>query len=170
MSRFKPGHMSFCWWYRIHLGSVVGRWCCAYAIHLLWCDAVSFLIMIVVYPLVFPIFRFKPRHTSFRGWYRIHLGSVVGGWCCAYAIHLCWRDAVSLLFSCGEYRQNITFKFFNVQLLIRIRHHPWLRFPPGSPVSSCFQNWDVFDQSKTPPHPGGMGSCCVKKWMSQCKC
>ena len=37
------------------------------------------------------------------------------------------------------------------------------RFFPGSPVSSCLQIWDVFGSIKNTPHPGEMGSCCVKK-------
>ena len=39
-----------------------------------------------------------------------------------------------------------------------------LRFPLAFKIVTCLA------QSKTPPHPGGMGSCCVKKWMLQSKC
>ena len=37
----------------------------------------------------------------------------------------------------------------------------FLRFPPAFKIGTCLA------QSITPPHPGGMGSCRVKKWILQ---
>ena len=63
-----------------------------------------------------------------------------------------------------------TLQLFTVQFPLRAAcangipiHDRSCGLSPGSPVSSCLQNWDVFGSIKNTPHPGEMGSCCVKK-------
>ena len=52
-------------------------------------------------------------------------------------------------------------KWYSQSMLALVGFLRILRFPPA------FKNWTCLAQSKTPPHPGGMGSCCVKKWILQ---
>ena len=77
------------------------------------------------------------------------------GWCSGYSSRL------APMHPGFKSRSGCMCKWLSQSMLALAGFLRVLRFPPAFKIGTCLA------QSITPPHPGGMGSCRVKKWILQ---